>query len=134
MIEATLTAAGVGVGFLLVGDLLLGLLGVTVADFQIAGGILLLVLSIYDLLHPATPVRQLGTNMSVVPLGIAMIVRPAALTNLLLLARIQGYGITLVAFSANLPLVSTALQRAHKIERAIAEAGARAVARLQPCC
>ena len=84
VIEATLTAACVGVGFLLlVGDLLLGLLGVTVADFQIAGEILLLVLStIYDLLHPATPLRELGTKMSVVPLGIPMIVGPAVLTTL----------------------------------------------------
>jgi multiple antibiotic resistance protein len=130
VIEATVTAAAVGVGFLLVGDLLLGLLGVTVADFQIAGGILLLVLSVYDLLHPATPLRQLGTNMSVVPLGIPMIVGPAVLTTLLLLARIQGYVITLFAFSANLLLVWTALRWAHKIEGAIGEAGARAVAKV----
>jgi multiple antibiotic resistance protein len=130
VIEATLTAAGVGVGFLLVGDLLLGLLGVTVADFQIAGGILLLVLSIYDLLHPSTPVRQLGTHMSVVPLGIPMIVGPAALTTLLLLARTQGHGVTLLAFTINLLLVWTALQWAHKIERTIGEAGARAVAKV----
>jgi multiple antibiotic resistance protein len=130
VIEATLTAAGVGVGFLLAGDLLLGLLGVGVADFQVAGGILLVVLSIYDLLHPATPLRQLGTNMSVVPLGIPLIVGPAVLTTLLLLARTQGYGITLLAFTTNLVLVWAALHWAYRIERVIGEAGARAVAKV----
>jgi hypothetical protein len=40
----------------------------------------------------------------------------------------QGYGITLVAFSAN--LVWTALQWALKIERIIGEVGARAVAKV----
>jgi multiple antibiotic resistance protein len=130
VVEATLTAAGVALGFLLVGDVLLGLLGVTVADFQVAGGILLLILSIYDLLHPVAPLRQLGTNMSVVPLGIPLIAGPAVLTTLLLLARTQGYGLTLLAFTINLLLVWAALRWACKIEQAIGEAGARAVAKV----
>lgn len=128
--EAILTAASIGLGFLLVGDLVLRLLGVSVADFQVAGGILLLVLSIYDLLHPAEPLRQLGTHMSVVPLGIPMIVGPAVLTTLLLLARTQGYMVTLFAFTANLILVWVALRWAAAIERVIGEAGARAVAKV----
>ncbi len=47
VLEATLTAAAVGLGFLLIGDAVLYFLGVTVGDFQVAGGLLLLVLSIY---------------------------------------------------------------------------------------
>lgn len=68
-------------------------------------------------------------RMSVVPLGIPVIVGPVVLTTLLLSARIQRYGITLVPCSVNLVLVWTALRWAHKIERAIAEAGACAVAK-----
>src|SRR5712691_9974799 len=73
--EATMTAAAVGVGFLLVGDAVLYFLGVTVGDFQVAGGVVLLVLSVYDLLHPDLPLRQPGAHPGVVPLGIPKIGR-----------------------------------------------------------
>jgi multiple antibiotic resistance protein len=38
VVEATLTAAGVGGGFLLLGDAILFVVGVGVGDFQVAGG------------------------------------------------------------------------------------------------
>lgn len=128
--EATLTAAGVGVGFLVVGDAALHLLGVTVGDFEVAGGLLLLVLSVYDLLHPVAPLRQVGVRSGVVPLGIPMIVGPAVLTTLLALGRSHGYLVTLVAFSVNLVLVWVTLRWARQIGRALGEAGARAVAKV----
>jgi len=128
--EAVLTAAGIGVGFLLVGDAALRALGVSVADFQVAGGLLLLVLSIYDLLHPVTPLRQAGARIGVVPLGTPMIVGPAVLTTLLVLARGQGYSVALAAFAANLLLAWAALRWAPGIERVIGEAGSRAVAKV----
>lgn len=128
--EATLTAGGIGVGFLVVGDASLRVLGVSGADFQVAGGLLLLVLSIYDLLHPVAPLRQLGARIGVVPLGTPMIVGPAVLTTLLALARTEGYGIALAAFAANLLLAWGALRWAGAIERVLGEAGSRAVAKV----
>jgi multiple antibiotic resistance protein len=130
--EATLTAAGIGVGFLVVGDAALRMLGVSVADFQVAGGLLLLVLSIYDLLHPVTPLRQVGVGarIGVVPLGTPMIVGPAVLTTLLAVARAEGYLVALGAFAANLLLAWVALRWAPGIERVIGEAGSRAVAKV----
>jgi hypothetical protein len=38
VLEATITAAAVGIGFLLVGDAVLSFLGVSVGDFQAAAG------------------------------------------------------------------------------------------------
>ena len=46
------------------------------SDFQVAGGLLLLVLSIYELLNPELPLRQPGAHPGVVPLGIPTIVGP----------------------------------------------------------
>jgi multiple antibiotic resistance protein len=82
ILEATLAAGGVGLGFLFAGDAILRFLAVTVGDFQIAGGLLLLVLSIYDLLHPDMPLGQPRGGTGVVPLGIPMIAGPAVLTTL----------------------------------------------------
>ncbi len=130
VLEATLTAAGIGLGFLLVGDAVLNFLGVSVGDFQIAGGTLLLVLSIYDLVHPDQPLRQPGARLGVVPLGIPMIVGPAVLTTLLTVARTQGHGVTLISFALNLVIVWVVLRWAVLVERVLGEAGSRAVAKV----
>ena len=128
--EATMTAAAVGVGFLLVGDAVLYVLGVTVGDFQVAGGVVLLVLSIYDLLHPELPLRQPGAHPGVVPLGIPMIVGPATLTTLLTVARTYGYTMTLMAFALNLVIVWAALRWASLIGRVLGDAGCRAITKV----
>jgi multiple antibiotic resistance protein len=128
--EATLTGAAVGLGFLLIGDAVLYFLGVTVGDFQVAGGLLLLVLSIYDLLHPELPLRRPGPHHGVVPLGIPMIVGPAVLTTLLTVARTHGYAVTLIAFALNLIIVWVVLRWAPVIGRILGEAGARAIAKV----
>jgi len=128
--EATLTAGAVGVEFLLAGDAVLQFLGITVGDFQIAGGILLLVLSIHDLLHPDRPLRQPGERPGVVPLGTPMIAGPAVLTTLLTVARTYGHALTLAAFALNLLVVWAALRWATLIGRLLGEAGAQAVTKV----
>lgn len=130
VVEATLTAAAVGLGFLLIGDAVLSFLGVTVGDFQVAGGLLLLVLSIYELIHPELPLRQPGAHPGVVPLGIPMIVGPAVLTTLLTVAQTHGYTVTLIAFALNLVTVWIALRWASLIGRVLGEAGCRASAKV----
>ena len=128
--DATLAAGAVGLGFIFLGDAVLQFLGVTVGDFQVAGGVVLLVLSIYDLLHPETPLRQSGARLGVVPLGVPLIVGPAVLTTLLTVARTHGYLVTLVAFVLNLAIVWAALRWASLLGRLLGEAGARAVAKV----
>ena len=130
VLEATMTAAAVGIGFLLVGDAILSFLGVSVGDFQVAGGLLLLVLSVHDLLHPELPLRQPGGHPGVVPLGIPMIVGPAVLTTLLTVARTHGYTMTLIAFALNLVIVWAALRWASVIGRVLGEAGSRAISKV----
>ena len=130
VLEATMTAAAVGIGFLLVGDAILSFLRVSVGDFQVAGGLLLLVLSVYDLLHPELPLRQPGAHPGVVPLGIPMIVGPAVLTTLLTVARTHGYTMTLIAFALNLVIVWAALRWASVIGRVLGEAGSRAISKV----
>ncbi|MEI8197632.1 MAG: MarC family protein, partial [Phycisphaerae bacterium] len=68
------------------------LLGVKFADFQIAGGILLVVLSLIDLLSRGKPavdedalLEHPDSTIGVVPLAVPLIVGPATLTTSLLL-------------------------------------------------
>jgi multiple antibiotic resistance protein len=129
-LEATLTAGAVGVAFLFAGDAVLSFLGVTVGDFQIAGGLLLLVLALHDLLHPDLPLRQPGARPGIVPLGIPMVVGPAVLTTLLTLARTHGYFVTLLGFALNLVLVWAALRWAPLVARGLGEGAARAITKV----
>lgn len=128
--QSTATAIGVGVGFLLVGNPIFRVLGVSVGDFQVAGGILLLVLSIYDLLVPGKVLRQPEPTVGIVPLGTPMIVGPAVLTMLVVLVQSHGYPITLFAFAGNMVLVFLVLRYAAVVGQLLGEGGSRAIGKV----
>src|SRR4051794_27826015 len=54
-VRATVVAAVTGVIFVVLGQAIFNFLGIKFADFQIAGGILLVILAIIDLLTPGKP-------------------------------------------------------------------------------
>jgi multiple antibiotic resistance protein len=89
--RATVVAAITGVVFIVGGQAILKLLGVSFADFQIAGGILLVVLCMVDLLLPGKPAVDekkavaLDGTVGIVPLAVPLIVGPATMTTSLLL-------------------------------------------------
>ena len=129
--QSVLTATMVGLGFLLIGDAVLRVLGITVSDFQIAGGILLLILSLHDLLSsPAkagpSPIGTIGA----VPLGTPLIVGPAALATLALLLQNHGVLVVLVAFGANMLAAYLVLRYAAVLGRAFGQAGAEVIAKV----
>ena len=127
---ATLTALAIGLGFMLVGRALLQIMGVSVGDFQVAGGILLLILSIHDLLHPGNPLRRPGPTVGAVPLGTPLIVGPAVLTTIVALEQSYGSAVTLGAFAVNMGLVFLALRNVSLLGRLLGEAGSQAVAKV----
>lgn len=126
---ALMTALGVGLAFLVGGRWLLGVLGVTVADFQISGGILLLVLAVSDLLlgggHEARG-SLTRPDMGVVPIGTPILAGPATLTTLLVLLDLYGLAITAAAFLVNLVVAWRLFRRADGITRLFGRNGLRA--------
>jgi multiple antibiotic resistance protein len=127
---ATLTALAIGLGFMLIGRALLRIMGVSVGDFQVAGGILLLILSIHDLLHPGNVLRRPGPTVGAVPLGTPLIVGPAVLTTIVVLEQSYGSTITLGAFGVNMGMVFLALRNVDLVGRTLGEAGSQAVAKV----
>jgi multiple antibiotic resistance protein len=128
--QSALTATGVGVGFLLLGDPIFRVLGVSVGDFQVAGGILLVAFSLNDLLNPGKVFPRPGPTIGVVPLGTPMIVGPAVLTTLLILVQSYGYPLTLLAFGANMILAYLGLRYAGVVGQLLGEAGSRAIGKV----
>lgn len=129
--ESMVTALAVAVGFLLLGRVIFQALGITTADFQVAGGLLLLVFAVDDLLFARSdrkPAAEAG--LGVVPLAVPLIVGPAVLTTLLVLSESFGIGWTLGALVLNLGLLWAVLVRTDVIVRVVGVAGSRAVGKI----
>jgi multiple antibiotic resistance protein len=128
--QATLVAAVIGLAFLFTGKGIFALLGVTVADFKVAGGILLLVLSILDIIKSREERRVAGTEIGVVPLGMPLIIGPAALAALLAAGNSYGIIQTIVAFAINLVIVFLGLRFSDTISKIIGHATSIAVSKI----
>jgi multiple antibiotic resistance protein len=103
ILVAIITAALVGLAFLFLGKLILTAMGIKVGAFAIAGGIILLILSIKYVLtgHIIDYIKE--EMVAVVPIGTPLTVGPATITTLLLLVG-QGFHlyIVLLSFALNI--------------------------------
>lgn len=92
VMETIITATVVALVFLAVGRFLFRVLGITVADFMIAGGALIFVIALTDLLTiEGVKSQQVDPeSLGAVPLGVPLIVGPAVLTTILILVPQQG--------------------------------------------
>ncbi len=126
-----LTALLVSGGFVAVGELIFTLLGITVDDFKIAGGLLLLVIAILEIVRPDDHrKRRLDEGVGVVPLGVPLIVGPAVLTTLLVLIEHYGIGPTLTALLLNLLIVWFFFRNASLVARRLGKNGLMALSKL----
>src|SRR6185436_15109289 len=98
--------------------------GITVADFQIAGGLILLVLAVRELVGGPHD-RGGGEEFGVVPLGMPLIAGPALLTALLILIDSVGIIYTLVSLLVNLLIVAITLCNADTFARWMGKQGLR---------
>jgi len=117
--------------FVVFGNQLLSMLGVTVADFMVAGGAVLFVIAISDLVSLGTshePVTPAG--LGVVPLGIPLIAGPAVLTTGMLQREIHGVWITLLALVANTALAGLVFFLSKPINRALGISGTKIVSKI----
>ena len=130
--QATWTGGLVALGFLLLGQSVFRALGISVSDFQIAGGLILFILAARDLVQSAAEPEKLPEDFGVVPLGMPLIAGPASITTLLILAQIPTVGLTviLVALAANLALVVLALHYSEWLGRKIGPTGMRAISKI----
>jgi len=129
---ATLTGLGLGLVFVALGKGVFLFLGVRVADFLIAGGLLLLILSVRHLLTGRMVDIEPGHGdiVGVVPIGIPLVVGPAVLTTLLLLVDRYSLWVVLLSFVLNLAIAYLLLSRANWIANLLREVGMRAASQI----
>src|ERR1051325_4784579 len=79
---AIFTALCISIGFIFLGKIIFTALGITVADFQVAGGLILLGIAGRELLNVSRASREATDDFGVVPLGMPLIAGPALRTPL----------------------------------------------------
>ncbi|MCJ7769597.1 MAG: MarC family protein, partial [Dehalococcoidales bacterium] len=99
---ATFTAVVVGLAFLFFGRFILNVMGISVGAFAIAGGVILLVLSINYILTGRMVEAVKEEMVAVVPVGTPLMAGPATITTLLLLVTQFPLYIVLLALLLNL--------------------------------
>ena len=124
---ATLTATVVGLAFLFFGRVILGVMGISVPSFAVAGGAILFVLSVRYLTIGRLVDASRDDMMAVVPIGTPLLVGPATITTLLILATQYPLYVVLISFILNLALAWFIFMVGEAIVRFLGKAGLKAV-------
>ena len=127
---AILTATLVGLAFLFLGQFILSVLGISVGSFAVAGGIVLLALSIRYMTtgHFVDVVRE--DMVGVVPIGTPLTVGPATITTLLLLHAQFDLYLVLISFSLNMVLNWIIYSTGTHIARFLGQGGLKAISKV----
>jgi len=125
-----LTGLLIAIGFIFLGKAIFAALGITVADFQVAGGLILLALAVRELVGYGRADRDTDNEFGVVPLGMPLIAGPALLTALLILIDSVGVVYTLLSLIVNLAIVAVALCNAERFARLMGKQGLRGISKI----
>ena len=127
---ATLTAAIVGLAFLFFGQFILKVMGISVGSFAIAGGLILLVLSIKYVITGQMVEIIKEDMVAIVPIGTPLTVGPATITTLLLLASQFPLYMVLLSFTLNLLIAWFIFLLSNRIVRFVGQGGLKAIAKV----
>ena len=133
IVESITTATAMAVSFMLIGKLVLRFIGITIADFQIAGGALLFIISVRLLLPGAKKVLvadEHDKSVGVFPLGTPLITGPAVLTTTLMMLDNYGFPATFLSLVLNMIFVWITLVKADLIIKLMGASGTRAFSKI----
>jgi multiple antibiotic resistance protein len=128
--NSTIIALFVAVAFLFVGKLVFAWLGITINDFMVAGGAILFIVSIRDLLSFHRGPRLTGETIGVVPLAVPLIVGPAVLTTSLILWDSLGPGPTLISVISNIVICGIVLRFSDRLSAVLGQVGSHTLSKI----
>ncbi|MCM8757624.1 MAG: MarC family protein [Candidatus Omnitrophica bacterium] len=131
--ESVTTATLIAIIFVFVGKPILRFIGISVADFQIAGGLLILVISINLLLGGRTKFLtslEHERDVGIFPLGTPLITGPAVLTTILMMVDTFGIIPTFFALIINMFIAWFTMVKSDMIIRFMGVSGVRAFSKI----
>ncbi len=128
--QSILTAFLITIGFSLLGRAVFSALAITVEDFMIAGGIVLLIIAVTEIVRAGEKKYTISPAFGVVPLGTPLIAGPATLTTTLMLIGSYGYIPVILSLVVNILLAWLIFAQADRIIKFIGINGSRAFAKV----
>ena len=129
--QSMITALIVALAFIALGTIILNLLGITVADFMIAGGTLLLIISIREIISTdKSPYPVDLDSMGAVPIGVPLITGPAVLTTSMLLINEHTLVITSLAIIINILIAGGIFLSAPLINSVLGKTGSKTISKI----
>lgn len=133
ILDSVTTATAVAILFMFIGKWILRSIGITIPDFQIAGGALLFIISVRLLLpgmHKSILAEDRDKDVGVFPLGTPLITGPAVLTTTLIMLDSFGIIPTFVSLALNMAIVWVTLVKADLIMKIMGAGGTRAFSKI----
>lgn len=127
---ATITAIIVGLVFLFFGQFILRVMSISVGSFAIAGGLILLVLSIQYMTTGRMMEAVKEEMVAVVPIGTPLMVGPATIATLLLLATQFPLYMVLVSFALNMLIAWIIFMVGGQVARVLGQGGLKAISKV----
>jgi multiple antibiotic resistance protein len=125
-----LVAFVVAVVFAFVGETVFHFLGISLYDFRIAGGLVLLLISLTDLIGSSEAGTRASGSTGIVPLAVPLITGPAVLTTLILQVNNVGVAMPIAALLVNYGIAWLLLKRSDRISGLIGKDGMTVVSKL----
>jgi multiple antibiotic resistance protein len=131
LIQSLITATVVALLFLTIGAAIFKFLGITTGDFMVAGGILLLFISLSDLISMEKIQRQIDPDsFGAVPIGVPLITGPAVLTTIVLLNNQYGPWLTSLAIIINILIAGGVFYCSKRIVEYLGKAGVKILSKI----
>jgi len=128
--KSMFVALTVALVFMGIGQTAFKHLGISLNDFRIAGGLILLLISLADLLGGPEAVQKSSGSTGIVPLAVPLISGPAVLTTLLLQVGSVGYPITILALVVNYVLGWAVLRHCDRVTKWIGRDGTVVISKI----
>ena len=128
--QSIITAFFVTVAFIFLGKAIFQALDIKVEDFMIAGGIVLVVIAVTDILRTGLRRIGVGATIGAVPLGTPLIAGPATLTTAMILVSTQGFIPVILSVIVNILFTWIVFLHADRIVKIMGISGSKAVAKV----
>lgn len=125
-----LVATVVAIIFIFLGQKIFHHLGISLFDFKIAGGIVLLLVSLADLVGGPEAHQKSSGSTGIVPLAVPLITGPGVLTTLILQVTTVGYLWTTLAMVLNYAFAWFLLRNSETVTRLIGKDGTTVLSKI----
>lgn len=127
--RSVLAAMLIALGFVFAGRAIFAFLGISVADFQIAGGAMLFLIALYEMIAAGrAPARSI--EPAIVPLAVPLTIGPAVMTVSLELIHTRGPAATCLALITALGCLLTCLLLSQQLLKIVTVGALRAFAKI----